>query len=259
MSNVKKKKKKKRATKEKGEKNQHFQSAAQTGERLRVSFVDTSFRRERDHVLDQLFVPRPSIFIPSCTVVKIAISPHHRPSAHLSDHHKLHAPWTGMEHVASVQPLQQVAIIKCPRCLAYLAWPPNKYFLSREKSSRRFILRVTRHSSYPPSLSLSLFFCLFHRIDIETHSCPARFYRYIIDSFYPKIVVLSVSHWYFYCAYEGIVWLYRVKVHATLSLFFFFKFEQRKIFCYLYNFSSQEIIANHEQLFIMHFECKRIL
>lgn len=192
-------------------KNQHFQSAPQTGERLRVSFVDTSFRRERDHVLDQLFVPRPSIFIPSCTVVKIAISPHHRhSSAHLSDHHKLHAPWTGIEHVASVQPLQQVAIIKCPRCLAYLAWPPNKYFLSREKSSRRFILRVTRHSSY----SLSLFFCLFPRIG--THPCPPRFY--------PKTVLLSVSHWYFYCAYEGIVWFYRMNVHTT-----FFKFEQRKI------------------------------
>lgn len=42
---------------------------------LRVSFLDTSFRRKRDYVLDQLFVPRPSIFMPSCTVVKIAIAP----------------------------------------------------------------------------------------------------------------------------------------------------------------------------------------
>lgn len=197
MSNVKKKKKKKRATKEKGEKNQHFQSAAQTGERLRVSFVDTSFRRERDHVLDQLFVPRPSIFIPSCTVVKIAISPHHRPSAHLSDHHKLHAPWTGMEHVASVQPLQQVAIIKCPRCLAYLAWPPNKYFLSREKSSRRFILRVTRHSSYPLhplSLSILLSFPSYrHRNTL----LPA---RYIIDI----LSILSILRLWFYRCHIGI-------------------------------------------------------
>lgn len=196
MSNVKKKKKK-RATKEKGEKNQHFQSAAQTGERLRVSFVDTSFRRERDHVLDQLFVPRPSIFIPSCTVVKIAISPHYRPSAHLSDHHKLHAPWTGMEHVASVQPLQQVAIIKCPRCLAYLAWPPNKYFLSREKSSRRFILRVTRHSSYPPSLSLSFYSSVFSIVSTSKHTLASL-------AFIDILSILSILRLWFYRCHIGI-------------------------------------------------------
>lgn len=129
----------------------------------------------------------------------------------------------------------------------------------------RKILPPIYSSRYPsfllsPPPSLSFYSSVFSIVSTSKHTLARSiYYRYIIDSFYPKIVVLSVSHWYFYCAYEGIVWLYRVKVHATLSLFFFFKFEQRKIFCYLYNFSSQEIIANHEQLFIMHFECKRIL
>lgn len=198
MSSVNKRKEKQKRKERK--KNQHFQSAAQTGERLRVSFVDTSFRRERDHVLDQLFVPRPSIFIPSCTVVKIAISPHHNhPSAHLSDHHKLHAPWTGIEHVASVQPLQQVAIIKCPRCCSRMT-DEQIFPVARQKSSRRFILRLRLSfllfPSPPPLPPIHLFFCLFRlRIDTEPRSCsPPSYIDISIDSFYPKIAALS-----YYC------------------------------------------------------------